>query len=408
VRGAFEDAWADHEQAVALAREAGDQRLEMAALRQLGGDVLVGRGRGIEQCVSYLEAGVRIAHGLGDRVSEADLLARLAVVSVNRLRFDLGVRHGTAALATARATADPAALAAALDGLKTAYAYLGDLARLAPVLAELEPLLRAQGDLWRLQWTVLESAFPAVAVGDWDAALDRIAAGRALNRRSRFGAYEAWFVVHAGWVQRLRGRPAEAVAAGREAVELAAREGGSHPWWPAAAHAFLGTTLLAGGDRAAAVRELETTLRITVDAGADAYLLRGLAPLAEATGDRVLLARADRLLAGVTAPAGAAWLLGADAYLAVARAWLAAGEPDRAQAVLDRLLPAASGWPVLVALAAEVAAEVATARGDEPTARQCAALAAVLAARYGVALRGQQSSASIPAARAAAPGSTGR
>jgi DNA-binding SARP family transcriptional activator len=410
-RGAFDTAWADHQEAVALAREAGDQRLEMAALRQLGGDVPIGQGRSIELCVAHLEAGVRIARGLGDRASEADLLGRLAVVCTNQLRFDLGVRHGTAAVATARATAEPAALAAALDGLKTAYAYLGDVTRLQPVLVELEPLLRAAGDLWRLQWAVLESAFPAIARGEWEAALDRIAAARTLNRRSRFGSYESWFVVHGGWVERLRGHSGPAVAAGREAVAVAARDGSRHPWWPAAAHAFLGATLLAGGDRAGAVPELEASVRMTSGVGAGGYLLRGLAPLAEATGDRDLLIQADELLAGVTAPAGGAWLLGADVYLAVARAWLAAGAPDRAQAVLDRFLPAAdaAGWPTLVALGTEVAAACATARGDRAAARRLAERAAVLAARYGVALAGAQtSSASRAAARAAAPGSTGR
>ena len=357
-------------------------------LRELGGDVLTGQGRPVELCVSYLEAGVRIAHGLGDRPSEADLLARLAVVSTNQLRFDLGVRHGRAAVATARAAGDPAGLAAALDGLKTAYAYLGDLAGLRPVLAELEPLLRGLGDLWRLQWAVLESAFPAVAVGEWVTALDRVAAARALNRRSRFGAYEAWFVVHGGWVERLRGHTGAAVAAGREAVAISGRDGNSHPWFVAASHAFLGATLLAGGDREAAVPELEAGVRAASGLGAGGYLLRGLAPLAEATGDRELLVRADRLLAGVTAPAGGAWLLGADVYLAVARAWLAAGEPDRAGAVLDRFLPAAriGGWPVLVALGSELAARCAAARGDATAARRLAGHAAELADRYSLSL----------------------
>jgi DNA-binding SARP family transcriptional activator/tetratricopeptide (TPR) repeat protein len=384
-RGEFDGAWADHQQAVELAREAGDQRLEMAALRQLGGDVLVGQGRSSELCVSYLEAGVRIAHALGDHVAEADLLGRLAVVSTNQLRFDLAVSYGRSAVATARVATDPVALAAALDGLKTPYAYLGDLAGLGPVLAELEPLLRGQGDLWRLQWAVLESAFPAVAVGDWGTALDRIAAARALNRRSRFGAYESWFVAHAGWVLRLRGDADAAVAAGREAVALTDRDG--HPWWLAAAYAFLGTTLLATGDRAGAIAALETSVAVAADIGADGYLLRGLGPLAEATGDPDLLARADTLLAGITAPAGGAWLLGADVHLAVARAWIAAGAPDRAQAVLDRLRPAAeAGWPVLVALATAVAADAAAGRGDSAAAAALHARAAGLADRHGVAL----------------------
>lgn len=368
-RGAFGDAWTDHERAVALARESGDRRLEMAALRQLGGDVPIGGGRPIDVCVPPLEAGVRIARELADPVSEADLLGRLAVVTANQLRLDLAVRHGEAAVAAARA-AGPQATAAALDGLKTAYAQLGDIAGLERVLPELEPLLRRQGDLWRLQWAVLESAYPAIARCDWDAALGRIAAARELNRRSRYGTYESFFALHAGWVHRLRGDATAELAAGREAVALA---GGGHPWWPSAAHAFLGGTLLARGDRAAAVPELETAVRFADGRGVPGFLLRGLAPLAEATGDPAVLDRADALLAGIT---GGPWIPGADAYFSVARAWHAAGDPGRAAAVFDRLLPAAErlGWRSVVQKSSV----------------------------------DQKSSESMAAARSAPPGSTGR
>jgi hypothetical protein len=360
----------------------------MAALRELAGDVLIGLGRPTAECVPHLAAGVRIARSLGDRASEADLLARLAVVASNRLRFGDAVRHGLAAVAAARAARDDAALAAALDGLKTAYAYSGDVAALGPVLAELEPLLRRQGDLWRLQWMLLESAFPAVAAGDWTGALDRVEAARAVSRRSSYASYDAWFVVHRGWIERLRGRRAEALAAGTEAVAVAAAQGG-HPWWSAAAHAFLGGTLLEAGDRPAAVRELTAAVRHAERSRAEAHLLRGLASLAEATGDRDLLGRAADLLAEVTAPSGA-WLLGADAYLAVARGWLAAGEPDRARAVLAPFLAAAerAGWPPLQALGTAAAADIAAAAGDTAAADRDRTRARALAARCGVALPG--------------------
>ena len=98
-RAAYPAAWADHEEAVGLARAAGDPRLEMAALRELAGDVLVGLGRPTAECEPQLAAGVRIARSLGDRASEADLLARRAVVASNRLRFADAVRYGRAAAA---------------------------------------------------------------------------------------------------------------------------------------------------------------------------------------------------------------------------------------------------------------------------------------------------------------------
>jgi hypothetical protein len=87
--------------------------------------------------------------------------------------------------------------------------------------------------------------------------------------------------------------------------------------------------------------------------GAEAYLLRCLAPLAEATGDLAVLGRADALLSGIRAPEGTAWLLGADVYLCVARAWRRAGKADRADAVVAgfRAAAGAVGWTRLVELA---------------------------------------------------------
>jgi hypothetical protein len=83
--------------------------------------------------------------------------------------------------------------------------------------------------------------------------------------------------------------------------------------------------------------------------GAEAYLLRCLGPLAEATGDPAVLRRADALLRSIRAPEGCAWLLGADAYLGVARAWRRAGDHDRAERILTdfRAAAGAAGWSTL-------------------------------------------------------------
>jgi hypothetical protein len=116
--------------------------------------------------------------------------------------------------------------------------------------------------------------------------------------------------------------------------------------------------------------------------------LRPLAVLAEATGSAGLLAEADDLLDGVAAPPGAAWILGADCYLAVARAHLACAPadpaaPGRARAVLAPLLTAArrTGWvPVLVAAGRVDAA----ARDGDPGADAARAAVEALAARHGI------------------------
>ncbi len=334
----------DFAHAVALARATGDRRLEMLALRELGGDAMLAMGEPIGNVADKLHSALRIAEALGDRVVESDALARLAVIGCSRLNFVDALEYGHRAVEAAYASGDERAVAVALDGLKTANAYLGELASLAPLLSELEPLLRRQNDLWRLSWTVQESAFAAIAAGRWDEAITRIEEARRINLRSGYLAYDAWFVGQLAWVSRLGGDLEQALAYGREAYDLTS--GSTHFWWRSAALAQYGVAMLAAGDRDAGIAALvEGRTRASRD-GAEAYRLRCVAPLAEATGDGRLLAEADAMLARIAAPTGCAWLLGAECYLAVGRAWLAAGSPDRAATVVAPLIAAAerNGW----------------------------------------------------------------
>ena len=94
------------------ARAAGDRRLEMLALRELGGDVPVSRGKPASYYAANLESGLRIAESLGDRASEANLLSRLGVIAANRLQLDAALGYGLRAVAAGRAGADDQALAA--------------------------------------------------------------------------------------------------------------------------------------------------------------------------------------------------------------------------------------------------------------------------------------------------------
>ena len=110
--GALAAALADLTRGADGARAAGDRRLEMLALRELGGDVPVSRGKPISYYASNLESGLRIAESLGDRASEANMLSRLAVIAANRLHLDAALDYGRRAVATGRAAADDQALAA--------------------------------------------------------------------------------------------------------------------------------------------------------------------------------------------------------------------------------------------------------------------------------------------------------
>ena len=369
---------------VVAARRSGDRRLEMAALQEHGWDTPAALGTPISELGATLGEALRIAESLGDRAVEASLLARLAIISANRLRFGEALDLGARAVRAGRASGDDRALAAALDGLKTAHAYLGDPVMLAEVLAELEPLERRLGDLAGLEWSVFESSFIPIATGDWDRARARIDEAIEINQRSEYAAGQAWYLAHLGWVDRLQGWTEEAVRHGRHAVALA--EQTSHGWWQPTAVGMLAVTLLEL-DR----RDEATQLLTDGNSGAqseqpEGFMLRYLAPLAEVTGSRAVLEDADGLLRGISAPAGSAWLLGTDCYLAVARAWLEHGEPARARDVLTPLLSAAHrlAWIPAVAGGSLVDGRAVAALGDEIAARTLIGRAVTVAARHGM------------------------
>jgi tetratricopeptide (TPR) repeat protein len=353
--GAHAAALADLTRGADGARAAGDRRLEMLALRELGGDVPVSRGKPISYYASNLESGLRIAESLGDRASEANMLSRLAVIEANRLHLDVALDYGRRAVATGRAAADDQALASGLDGLKIACLSLGDTRALADVLAELIPLLRRRGDMFLLQWAEFEDAFLAVAAADWDQASAAVEKAIELNHRSGYPHCEAWYTAHLGWLARLRGRDGEAAELGRRALELTEQH--EHTWWHATACVMLGDTLLLAGDRAGAIELFERGLAAAQESGMEAYQLRAAAPLAAATGSRALLSQAAQWLAQASIPDGGAWMLGYEAYLSLAEAWLAHGEPEQARAVLAPLLTVAEREPWTAVLAAALAAD---------------------------------------------------
>lgn len=348
-RAAYSETLEDLEEAARIAREIGDRRLQMTTLRALGGDATIALGRSGAVATSYLVEGLHLATSLGDRGMQADLLARLAVITSNALRFDEAVEHGRRAVAAARASGQDDALAAALDGQKTSLAYIGEVADLQPVLDELEPLLRRLGDQFRLPWTLFESGFAAVAAGDWSAATEAFERALVSSRQSRLSAFESWYVANLGWLARLRGKVDEALQLGRRSIML--NEDTPHVWCGAVTAAILGTTLLETGEIASAIEVLERGRLFAEQDGSESYLLRCAAPLAEATGSLAVLNEADRMLSLISAPPGSAWLTGDAAYLSVARTWLARREPERARTVLAPMLAAAARVPWVAPLA---------------------------------------------------------
>jgi hypothetical protein len=85
-------------------------------------------------------------------------------------------------------------------------------------------------------------------------------------------------------------------------------------------------------------------------------------------------------------PDGAAWVLGDEAYLSLARAWLGRGVPERARAVLAPLLVVAQRVPWVATLAATLAVDgrALIELGDREQAARQLRLAAQLAREHGL------------------------
>ena len=332
------------------ARRAGDRRLQMTVLRELAGDVPVALGRPPADCEPVLAECLRLAGALGDRGMEADVLGRLTVLRVlaARLRRRPGAgppRPGRRSRGRGRARVRPRP-GRGEDRLRLPRPRSTSW---RPSIDELKPCCAAPATSGRCSGRSSRARSCPLAAGDDAAALDRIEAALEVCRRSGYTAYEPFFIAHLGWVHRLAGRLDVARREGRRAAELAERH--RHTWWSTTAASLYAGTLLACGEPAAAAAVLRPAARVADVPGAEAYLLRCLGPLAEATGDADVLQRADALLRGIRAPEGCAWLLGADAYLGVARAWRRAGDPDRADRILTgfRAAARAAGWAVLEA-----------------------------------------------------------
>jgi predicted ATPase len=82
VRGLLADyrlAWGDARAGMVAARQAGDRRLELAALQESGFDTAVALGVPIDDVAATLRDALGIAQSLGDRAAEAVLLARRSI-----------------------------------------------------------------------------------------------------------------------------------------------------------------------------------------------------------------------------------------------------------------------------------------------------------------------------------------
>jgi DNA-binding SARP family transcriptional activator len=346
---------ADRLRAVELAHRGGHADLE-AQLTHILIDLAVPLGRPGATLAPTVEVAIREAQRRGDVPLEVGLLAKMSMHWGNQLRFDEGWTWSERALALARPTGDPRVVASALDGCKMLACYLGRLGPLRELTAELEEILRGEGDLWYLQWALAEGAVVPMAEARWDAAVAQLEEACELNRRIGDRGQASHFFAHLAWVHRARGAYARALELGREAV--ASAEELAHAWWLGWSEAVHGWTLLDLRAGAEAVTHLRRGLAAAERSGTGNYIVRCLAQLAwahvlagEPADAAIALARAEEVMATVRTPPGSVFLHGVQAYLAAARAAAALGEPSRGMRLLEPIVDAAAaeGWKEAVA-----------------------------------------------------------
>jgi class 3 adenylate cyclase len=382
--------------ALDASRQSGDRATEMETLNELG---IAELRADLSAAAVHHEAALKIARELEDTAAQTNALDRLAVISSHLLEFDRGLELGGRALELARGTGDQNAVGRAMDSIKLTAWQLGDLHRLQELTDELEPLWRERGDLWYLQWTLLESAFVPIGAARWDEAADRLADAVAINRRIRDPLAEVLMLDALCWLQGSRGAYKEALAAGRQAVALTAVVG-----WEGWAAATLGRTLLDLGAATDAADVLERGVAASERIGAPNEMVRCLGQLAWARcllgahdEASALAARAGELLERVSAPEGSAFLFGVNAYAAVARVLLATEAPDCVEPLLLPVFRAAerSEWREAVATLGLVRGLAMEARGALDEAGEMLARATGVSDKYEIPAPGWESHAAL-------------
>jgi tetratricopeptide (TPR) repeat protein len=365
---AQDTARADCETALAGARAAGDRELEMEVLNALGTHFHVLES---ERAIQYHEESLAIAEELGLEAGQVAALNRLSLVHANQLELERALEVGERALALAEQSGDETSVAQAMDSLKFVALMLGDTDRLEELTAALAAGQRRRDDIWFLQWTLFESAFTPTVQGDFGEAERRLDEALGISRRLWDPVAGSLMLAAQCSLERSRGRYAEALRVGAEAVRTT-HEGASDIWlgWTAAARAQPLADLRLWPE---AVASLEDGL-----AAADRIAARGqqfscLGDLAwarlragDADGARAAAERWDEVVDEVPVPSGHACLYSRTSYTGRARVALALGERERAESILASILEPAERSLVRDAVADVHAAlaECARDRGD--------------------------------------------
>lgn len=346
--GDFERARSDYEQALDLARAAGDGAATWQSMLNLG---QLWAGRDYQQTGDWFRQALDLAHELGEPRRLARSFNRLGNWQINRGDSEAGMRLHEQALALFEAEDDRQGMADTLDLLGMANGLYGDMHRSVEQFSRAIELYRALGDSAGLSSALASRATfagginsgPAVnAHRGFEACRADLSEALHLARQMDWLAGQAYAEYSATMVHEIFGEYGAALAHGRAALEIATSI--DHRQWMTATHEALGNSflMLLAIDRA--VQHLRASQELAQALGSEVFARKSTSRLAEAyllAGD---LSRAEVALAPMRSRGPALRNFEERRTLLVwGRLALARGDAAQALEIAERLIATAPG-----------------------------------------------------------------
>jgi DNA-binding CsgD family transcriptional regulator/uncharacterized protein HemY len=346
--GVSEQARADYETALQLARAASDHHAEWQALLDLG---LLWAGHDYAQAGDYYQRALALARTLDDPATLAHSLNRLGNWYLNVELPQEALRSHQEALATFQALSDRRGTASTLDFLGMASFLIGDLEKSAAYAQQAIALFRELDDRQRLISSLVTlmmcgGIYETETLGESPVGFaESLRSGeRALKITGEVGlrADEAHTLIQMAMCLGPQGEYVRALEVAQQGLAIA--EEIKHRQWMTAGHRALGALYLDQLELSEAQQHLERALALAQEVGSWNWLriISGfLAPVYLLQHD---LVSADKILTAALEPDGALQTLGqrlvwaARADLALARA-----DPHRALDITDQLFASAVG-----------------------------------------------------------------
>lgn len=348
--GGFEAARGDYEQALDIARQAGDVRAEAQTLLDLG---FLWTGRDYARAGAYFQEAVAAARALDDASILANTLNRIGLWQTHAERPAMGLLQQQEALAIYEQVDDARGIAETLDLLGVTAFMGGDLALGWHYFRRAIALCRANGNRAQLATHLLTASVRGGAwltdtlvwgmvgdTSDTDLCMEECEEAVTLARELHWPATEAYASIMLGHILGVRGYFDRALDAAQRAVRIAQEI--DHRMWLINGHAICGLLHLEMLTLASAQEHLERAQEMADGLNSLYMRYKMSSELSRVYTAQGQLAHANQLLHPIIKTTPPMETLAQRMIWAAHVEWLLAdGQPDRARTIVEQLIAAA-------------------------------------------------------------------